>query len=78
MWHVTAGLSRSHATTSLSSLQFQYGEDGLSVLKTNLVTPSAYPFLIANHKAAAGQREVEQLLETMDRKKARRWDRKVC
>ena len=63
---------------SLYSLQFQYGEDSLSVLKTNLLNSKQFPFLIANQKTAAGRREVSRLREILDRKKAKRWDKSVC
>ena len=49
----------------------------MSVLNTNLLNRKQFPFLIANQKTAAGSREVTRLREILDRKKAKRWDKKV-
>ncbi|XP_067949122.1 DNA-directed RNA polymerase I subunit RPA1-like [Watersipora subatra] len=60
-----------------SIVQFTYGEDGLSVLNTNLLNRKRFPFLIANYKTAAGSHEMTRLREILDKKKAKRWDKKI-
>ena len=58
-------------------MQFLYGEDGLSVTKTNLLNKKQFPFVINNHKSIASERELARLTELLEKKRARKWERKV-
>lgn len=49
----------------------------MCVLKTNLLTTSQVPFLVANKKALMSGLQADLLSGTLDKKKAKKWDKKV-
>ena len=57
--------------------QFQYGEDGLDVLKTQFLNKSRFSFLIQNEKTFVSGEELNSRLAKLDAKTASSMWKKV-
>ena len=57
--------------------QFQYGEDGLDVLKTQFLNKSRFSFLIQNEKTFVSGEELDSRLVKLDLKTASSMWKKV-
>ncbi|XP_075529481.1 RNA polymerase I subunit RpI1 isoform X2 [Dermacentor variabilis] len=67
-----------------SVIQFQYGEDGLDVLKMQMLKPSQFPVLIKNSQAVINRDDIEQCARATDHDKlyklkrvVRKWRNKM-
>ncbi|KAL1435333.1 hypothetical protein MTO96_011066 [Rhipicephalus appendiculatus] len=67
-----------------SVIQFQYGEDGLDVLKMQMLKPSQFPVLIKNSQAVINRDDIEQCERATDldelrklKRAVRKWRKKV-
>ncbi|XP_077865105.1 DNA-directed RNA polymerase I subunit RPA1-like [Saccoglossus kowalevskii] len=66
-----------------SVVQFQYGEDGLDILKTPFLQEKQFPFMISNENAVLDDRELNLLMTKVDstkvkevRHKIKKWRKK--
>lgn len=60
-----------------SVIQFQYGEDGLDVLKMQMLKPSQFPVLIKNSQAVINRDAIEQCERATDHDELRKSKRAV-
>ncbi|KAL1473085.1 hypothetical protein MTO96_038939, partial [Rhipicephalus appendiculatus] len=60
-----------------SVIQFQYGEDGLDVLKMQMLKPSQFPVLIKNSQAVINRDDIEQCERATDHDELRKLKRAV-
>ena len=58
-------------------LQFNYGEDSLSIMKTQFLKQKQFPFLIKNKDAVISDDKMRELLSKVDKSKADKLLKKV-
>ena len=66
-----------HCYFVISVFQFQYGEDGLEIQKTQFINEKQFPFLIGNKDVFTASGNLEDIQKTINVKKAPKMWKKV-